>query len=95
MAKYIIDWSDEADDTFKSTFDNLVKQFSIKIANKFIDSIDELLVNLLMNNKLCPKSKQVNLRKCVTHKNTSLIYKLDGKIISLVTFIDNRSDHQF
>lgn len=95
MPKYIIDWSDEAIHKFKSIFTSLVEEFSLKIAYKFRTNTNELLDNLSINNKLCPKSKNVNLRKCVLHKNTSLIYQLKGNTIYLVTFIDNRSDHKY
>ena len=95
MPKYIIDWSDEAIDTFKVTFSKLVNEFNLGIANKFRKYTYELLDDLSMNNKLCPKSKRANLRRCITHKNTSLIYERRGKMISLVAFIDNRSNHKY
>lgn len=95
MAKYIIDWTEESKETFKSTFSLLVETFNLEVAYKFRTYIYELLDNLSTNNKLCPKSKKINLRRCVTHKNTSLIYEIKSKTISLVTFIDNRTNHKY
>lgn len=95
MPNYIVEWSDEATETFKSIFSKLVEEFNLEIANKFRIYTNELIDNLSRNGKLCKKSKHINLRRCVLHKNTSLIYRLNGGIISLVAFIDNRSNHAY
>lgn len=95
MPKYNIDWSVEATDTFKSTFSYLVEEFNLEVAYKFRSYTYELLTSLADNNKLCPTSIKINIRRCVLHKNTSLVYTLIRNKILLVTFIDNRTEHKY
>ena len=88
-------WSNQAKVSYEKTIDSLLKQWNVDIAINFETLTNELLDNLKTNKKLCPSSKQTQLRKCVIHKNTSLIYKITNQDIELVTFLFNRSDHQF
>ena len=88
-------WSDQAKISYEKTIDILLEKWNDDIATNFETLTNELLDNLKTNKKLCPSSKQTQLRKCVIHKNTSLIYKITKQDIELVTFIFNKSDHKF
>jgi len=91
----IIIWSNQAKYSYENIIDNLLKNWNIEIVLSFEKFTNELLDNLKTNKKLCPVSKQTQLRKCVIHKNISLIYRITKKGIELVTFIFNKSDHKF
>jgi hypothetical protein len=47
------------------------------------------------NNKLFPASKKKSIYKAVISKQTSVIYSISKNEITLLYFIDNRSDHQY
>ena len=91
----IIVWSDEAKKAYKTIIDTLLDNWPNKIALDFEQETNKLLDKLLQNNKLCPATKYKKLRKCVLHKNVSLIYKINRKNIEIVTFIFNKDNHHF
>ena len=88
-------WSDEAKITHNGIIDYLLKEWHKEIAIDFEDKTNDLLDRLKINKKLCPPSKVKKLRKCVIHKNASLIYRVKSNSIELITFIDNRTDHSY
>lgn len=88
-------WSNEAKVTYDDIIDDLLKKWSIDIAIDFEIKTNNLLDNLIIHKKLCPPSNMKKLRKCVIHKNASLIYRIKSNTIELVTFIDNRTEHNY
>ncbi len=88
-------WSDQAKLSYEKTIDFILKDWSLDVALDFENRTNKLLDNLKKNTKLCPGSKNRQLRKCVIHKNTSLIYRIVKPNIELITFIDNRSEHNY
>ena len=91
----MIVWSEEAKLSYENTIDFILENWEIEIAERFEKITNTLLDQLLINKKLCPESKIKALRKCILHKNTSLIYRVRKNNIELVAFIDNRSEHSF
>lgn len=88
-------WSEEAKITYENIIDDLLKKWPIDIALDFEQRTNNLLDLLKENKQLCPVSKFKRLRKCVIHKNVSLIYKTNRKTIEIITFIFNKDDHKF
>jgi mRNA-degrading endonuclease YafQ of YafQ-DinJ toxin-antitoxin module len=88
-------WSEQAKKSYEKTIDNLLERWTIDIVLKFENLTNSTLDNLKKNKSFCPKSQQTQLRKCVIHKNISLIYQIEKSNIELITFIDNRSEHQY
>jgi len=88
-------WSDEARKTYDNTIDDLIDKWQIEIALDFEEKTNSLLDHLKNYKKFCPPSKKKKIRKCVIHKNTSLIYKINKNNIELVTFIDNHTEHNY
>ncbi len=88
-------WSEQAKKSYEKTIDNLLERWTIDIVFKFENLTNNTLDNLKKNKNFCPKSQQTQLRKCVIHKNISLIYRIEKSNIELITFIDNRSEHQY
>lgn len=88
-------WSDEAKTTYNGIIDYLLKEWHTEIAIDFENKTNNLLDQLKINKKLCPPSKIKKLRKCVIHKNASLIYRIKSNTIELITFVDNRADHNY
>ncbi len=88
-------WSTEAKTTYENIIDDLLKKWPNDIALEFEQRTNDLLEQLKKNKHLCPSSKFKKLRKCVIHKNASLIYKVNRKTIEIITFIFNKDNHQF
>lgn len=90
-----VKWTEQALDSFEDIALQLIEKWNFKIAQNFDNDVKELINRLENNAKLCPPSKVKKLRKCVIHKNVSLIYRIKSKSIELITFIDNRSEHNY
>ena len=88
-------WTEQAKISYEKIIDNLIEKWNTNIAFNFENLTNEILDKLKTNKKLCPSSKQSQLRKCVIHENASLIYKISKQDIELITFIFNRSNHSF
>lgn len=91
----MIVWSNEAKEAYEAIIDDILKKWPVKMALDFEQKTNHLLDRLLENKQLCPSTKSKKLRKCVIHKNVSLIYKTNRKNIEIVTFIFNKDDHRF
>lgn len=91
-----INWSDLAYLSYTDISDYLTDKYSIDAAIRFDETVEKLVNNLKTFEHLCPKYKpRPTLRKCTINKYTSLLYRIDGKIIQLVSFFDNRGIHPF
>ena len=88
-------WSIEASATYEDIILSLFERWSVDVIEDFENKVNKLIFRLSKNKKLCPPSKKKNLRKCVIHKNISLVYRINKTEIELVTFIDNRSEHKY
>ncbi len=88
-------WSNQAKISYEDAIDFILKQWDAEVAFDFENKTNLLLDKLITNVKLCPLSIHSQLRKCVIHKNTSLIYRVTNTTIELITFIDNRSKHKY
>jgi hypothetical protein len=91
-------WSNEAKITYEEIIDDLLIKWPIDIALDFENRTNNLLNQLILNKQLCPPinhSQFKKLRKCVIHKNASLIYLIKSKNIHVVTFVFNQDEHPF
>ena len=96
MAKQLtVRWTEQSLDSFEDIALQLIKKWNYKIAQDFDNDVQELIARLENNAKLCPPSKVKKLRKCVIHKNASLIYRIKSNAIELITFVDNRTNHNY
>jgi hypothetical protein len=88
-------WSDEAKTMYELIIDDLLTKWPLEIALKFEQNTTELVDLLKQNKQLCPISNYKKLRKCIIHTNVSLIYRLKGKTIEIITFVINKDNHPF
>jgi plasmid stabilization system protein ParE len=75
--------------------DYVFEEWGIQPVLKLEHEINCLVKALAKNKKLCPKSQILNIRKCVVMEQISLIYKIESSNLEIVTFIDNRSKHNY
>jgi len=92
---YPIHWTKEADITYFESMLFILEKWTVKEAEHFETLTDELLLNLSSNLKLCPEIRKLKIRKCIISYQTSLVYRIVGKSIELISFVDNRSDHNY
>jgi len=88
-------WSATAKRNFRKVIDYLYEEWTEKEVLKFQKNVQSLIEKISKNHSLCPLSKISDLRKCLIDKNNSLIYWNDSRTIYIVTFIGNRSSHQY
>lgn len=92
---YPVRWTKQADVTYLESLLFVLEKWTIKEALHLETLTDELLVNLSSNLKLCPEVRKLKVRKCTISYQTSLVYRIVGKSIELIAFVDNRSDHKY
>lgn len=89
-------WSDIAFLSYTDIANYLTENQSLDAAINFDENVERLLDNLRSFKHFCPPYEQrPALRKFVVTRNTSLIYRVDGSKLHLVTFFDNRGMHPF
>ena len=88
-------WSNQAVITYEDIIDNLLLRWNVDVALEFESLTNNILDKLKSNEKLCPGSKKTLLRKCVIHKNSSIVYRIGKHNIEIVTFVFNKSNHSF
>lgn len=93
--QYTILWTPKALDTFEAIALQLIERWNIETALSFDQKVEITIRQLEINPKIYQVSKRNKLRKCVIHKNVSLIYRINKGIVELIVFIDNRDEHGF
>ena len=88
-------WSAEAEKTYFKTLEFIFNNWNIKTVESFEEKVFHVLDLISKNNKLFPASKKKSIYKAVISKQTSVIYSISKNEITLLYFIDNRSDHQY
>ncbi len=88
-------WTNEAYKTFENIIDYLIINWTKKELQKFQNKLTLLLKQLSKFSQLCPMSKIIPYRKCVLTSHSSLIYKIENNTLILITFLPNRSLHNF
>ncbi len=89
-------WSDLAYLSFNDAVDYLTENYSLDAAIRLDEEVEKLLENLRAFKHFCPPYElRPTLRKCVVNRQISLIYRVDGETLNLVTFFDNRGIHPF
>ena len=88
-------WSQTGEDTRISITKQIIKRWSLEVAIKFDDEVEELIQRIINNNHICPKSEVLDIHKCTLSYQTSLVYQVFDDRIEIIALIDNRSDHGF
>jgi plasmid stabilization system protein ParE len=90
MAKQII-WLKSARDSYKSIVEYLHSQWSEKVAQDFIEKVDDKLELLKIFPQLGAESdKKKGVRKLVLSTHNTLIYRIKGEVIVLLSIYDSR-----
>lgn len=92
---FIINWSPKSLDSFESITLQILERWNFETALLFDKKVESMIRQLESNPKIFQVSKKSNLRRCVIHKNISLIYRVQKKTVELIVFVDNRDGHGF
>ena len=88
-------WSALAKEYYIFIIEQLFEKWNIDIVELFENQTIELLNRIENNNHICPKSKVINLHKCVINAPISLIYRTQKGTIEIITFVFNESEHLY
>ena len=92
MHKQII-WSPLSEKDLSSILEYLFKNWDNKVVLKFIEIIDNLLINISLNPRQYPViHKKKKIRKCVITKHNTLYYRERRTQIDILRIFDNRQD---
>lgn len=92
MSKQVI-WSPQSENDFSDILEYLAENWDKEVALKFIDIVDKLINQILLNPKQFPIiQKQKKIRKCVITKHNSLYYRERKEFIDILRIYDNRQD---
>lgn len=91
-----IQWTLQAQDSYLTTLDFIYDQWGLDASLQWDAKVQNTISNISSHNKLCPPSKKFpELRKCTITKYTALLYRVMGKQVQLISFLDARQDHPF
>ena len=93
--RYTIQWTPKALETFEALALQLIDRWNIETALSFDKKVEIIIRQLEINPKVYQASKRNKLRKCVIHKNVSLIYRINKSFVELIVFVNNRDEHEF
>lgn len=87
-----IKWTKRAASSFDKIVNYIEENWSENSAKNFVRKTNKILDQIAENPDMCPEIEGKDVKKGVITKQTSLYYRLIGKVIHLVTFWDNRQD---
>ncbi len=73
-------WSEQALKSYENIVDYILEQWNVYIALEFENITNQTIERIKKHSELCPYIKGKLLRKCVIHKNASLIYKIKDEL---------------
>lgn len=88
-------WSALAKEYYIFIIEQLFEKWNIDIVELFEKETIELIDRVENHNHICPKSKIINLHKCVINEPISLIYRVENETIEIITFAFNQSEHLY
>jgi plasmid stabilization system protein ParE len=92
MPKKIV-WTEKAALDFEYIIDFLLKKWTTKIANDFIDNIDNRLILISKYPTLYPTiNANRDLHKCVVNSHNSIIYLNSKHKIEVVRVLSNKKE---
>lgn len=83
-------WSKTADKNYFKVLNYLVKEWTQKEILILDAKVQHLINSIASYKAICPKSKKLNLHKCVVDGNNSLVYKIKNKTLFIVDFVPHK-----
>lgn len=88
-----IKFTPEAEETFDALVNQLRQRWSDQFVVKFENSVLNSLKTISVTPYMYPIVEEVTgIRKCILHKNCSMLYKVYDEVVLIIYFWDNRQD---
>ncbi len=90
---YKIEWTENAKQDLKEIIEYLVEEWSVDVAENFVDKLDSML-ELLENSPFIgtASNKKRGVRQILITRHNRLFYRISGDKIILLDFFDTRQD---
>ena len=88
-------WTEKSLNSYLEIIDYLFENWTVNEINELEKQLEKLLENIHQFQEFCPISKMPPYRKCVLNFHTSLVYLIHNHQIILITFLPNKSAHNF
>lgn len=86
-------WVDKAQSDLKNIVEYLLKEWTVKEADAFLNRLDKVLVLIKRNYRTFKEiNKKRKVRRCVVVPQISLFYKKQGNIIFIVRLFNNKQN---
>lgn len=85
-------WTPIGLESLRESKEFILKHWSRKVLEHFLDLIDKRVEQLKFNPKLAPIIDSTEYRKLVIHKNISVFYTEDFELVKILLVWDNRQD---
>lgn len=90
---YRIEWTDNALEELKSTFNYLEDNWTERELSRLSNELERILNLISINPRLFPVSEERNIRRAVVKKLNSLYYKeTAGNRVEIISFFANRQN---
>jgi plasmid stabilization system protein ParE len=85
--------SPKAEGTYDSIISQISQDWSNGVVNKFEAKVEKSVIAITQNPYLYPVlDENTEIRRCVLHKNCSMLYKVYDATVVVICFWDNRQD---
>lgn len=91
---YQIIWTDDAIEDYHNNINYLLNDWSVKVAQNFIEQTEEILDLIIKSPFIFPSTKYKTIRKAVLRKQISIFYKVEENRIYLIRFWNNYQNPQ-
>lgn len=93
---YTLRFTPEAEDTYDALSSQLMERWGERYVLKFEGRVANALETLGKTPFLYPVAiEATQIRKCIVHKNCSILYKVDGRVVTVICFWDNHQEPLF
>jgi hypothetical protein len=83
----------EAEETYEAVISQLSARWGQSFVIKFENKVKKIFNTISLTPYLYPiVEENTETRKCVLHKNCSMLYKIQGNVILIICFWDNRQE---
>ncbi len=93
--KYEVKWSVRARKKQIEILTQIKENWDNETAKSVKKMIQKKVALLEQNKELCSPSNKKGVRKCVISKQTSLVYRIKGNTVQIITIIHNKSKHSY
>lgn len=93
---YLVRVTPEAEDTYDALSSQLMERWGERFVKRFENLVSKALDTLGKTPLLYPiVNEETRVRKCIVHKNCSILYQVVEQTVIIVCFWDNRQEPLF